>query len=298
MEPQQTAETTIHTLTNRIDRLVHHPRFTTTILCLILLNAVLLGLETYPSIYGSYHHLFFWMDQFLLWVFTLEVILKIIAARPWYRFFQDGWNLFDFLIISSSHLLADAQFVVVLRILRVLRVLRTVSILPALRRLVKTLMATIPSLGNIGILLGIIFYIFGVMGTILFREVAPQYFGSLHLSMLTLFQIVTLDSWSSGIMRPILEQIPWAWIYFVSFVLVGTFVILNLFIGVIVNKVEKVAAEEEELEQLRDEVNLQQEVRQLRDEILAIKTMLGEERETAHNRSDRAETANNKPGNR
>ncbi|MDR6225165.1 ion transporter [Desmospora profundinema] len=274
MEPQRTSISSTPTLIDRIDRFVHHPRFTATILVLILFNAILLGLETYPSIYEPYQNLFHGADQILLWLFTLEVILKIIAARPWYRFFKDGWNVFDLLIIASGHLFADVQFVVVLRILRVLRVLRAISILPALRRLVKTLLATIPSLGNIGILLGIIFYIFSVIGTMLFRDVAPEYFGSMHLSMLSLFQIVTLESWASGIMWPIQQEKPWAWIYFVSFVLVGTFVILNLFIGVIVNKVDQVAAEEEELEKLRKEADLQREVRHLRDEIRELKTMM------------------------
>lgn len=273
MESQRTSPSTIIA---RIDRLVHHPRFTASILVLILLNAVLLGLETYPSIYEPYQTVFYSLDRILLWLFTIEVILKIIAARPWVRFFQDGWNVFDFLIIASGHLLADAQFVVVLRILRVLRVLRAISVLPALRRLVKTLLATIPSLGNIGVLLGIIFYVFSVIGTMLFRDVAPEYFGSLHLSMLSLFQIVTLESWASGIMWPIQEVKPWAWIYFVSFVLVGTFVILNLFIGVIVNKVDQVAAEEEELERLRKETSLQEEIRHLRDEIGELKAMMGQ----------------------
>ncbi|OYD07350.1 ion transporter [Paludifilum halophilum] len=274
MEPQRATRSYPTSFSERINRFVQQPWFTGTILGLILIHAILLGLETYPTIYQSHQDFFHVADKIILWIFTLEVVLKMIAARPWHRFFHDPWNAFDFFIVASGHIFIDVQFVVVLRILRVLRVLRAISILPALRRLVKTLMMTIPTLGNIMILLSIIFYIFAVTGTILFRDAAPQYFGSLHRSMLSLFQIVTLDSWASEIMWPIQEEKPWAWIYFVAFVLVGTFIILNLLIGVIVNKVEKVAAEEEELEELRKEAALQEEIRALREEVQDLKSIM------------------------
>jgi len=191
-----------------IARLVHHPWFSRTILTLILLNAVLVGLETYPVFYQPFRSFFQLADQILLAIFTVEIALRILASNPYHHYFRDGWNVFDFLLIAGSHLLVNAQFVIVLRILRVLRVLRAVTTVPTLRRLVKTLLLTIPSLGNILVLLGIVFYIFGVIGTILFRDVSPEYFGSLHASLLTLFQVITLEAWASDVMRPVMEKAP------------------------------------------------------------------------------------------
>ncbi|SDH90284.1 ion transporter [Alteribacillus bidgolensis] len=224
---------------NNIARLVEHRAFINTVMIFILINAAIVGIETFPAIYENNSSLFYLADRMLLWIFTIEIVLRLIAAKPMLGFFKSSWNWFDFLIVFAGHVFAGAHFVTVLRILRVLRVLRAVSIIPSLRRLVDALLLTIPALGNIMILMSIIFYIYAVIGTMLYQEIAPEYFGNLQLSLLTLFQVVTLESWASAVMRPIFEQSPMAWIYFVSFVLVGTFVIFNLFIGVIVNNVEK-----------------------------------------------------------
>lgn len=132
----------------------------------------------------------------------------------------------------------------VLRILRVLRVLRAISIIPSLRKMVNALLLTIPSMGTIMILLGLFFYVYAVIGTTLFASISPEYFGSLHRTLLTLFQVITLESWASGVMYPILEQDPSSWWYFVTFILIGAFVIINLFVGVVVNNVEEASREE------------------------------------------------------
>ncbi|WP_091271107.1 ion transporter [Alteribacillus persepolensis] len=223
----------------KIARLVEHRAFLATIMIFIVINALIVGLETYPRLYQDYTSVFYALDRVLLWIFTIEIILRMIAAKPALSFFKGTWNWFDFLIVFAGHVFAGAHFVTVLRILRVLRVLRAISVIPSLRRLVDALLLTIPALGNILILMGIIFYIYAVIGTMLYQDIAPEYFGNLQLSFLTLFQVVTLESWASNVMRPIFEQEPLSWIYFVSFVLVGTFVVFNLFIGVIVNNVEK-----------------------------------------------------------
>lgn len=250
-----------------IQRIVSHRAFTSVILSLIMVNAIIVGLETYPSLYGAYTEWFFIADYVLLWIFTIEIAMRFIAARPSKDFFKNSWNWFDFLIVSAGHLFAGAHFITVLRILRVLRVLRAISVIPSLRRLVDALLMTIPALGNIMILMSIIFYIFAVMGTMLFAGVAPEYFGNLQLSLLTLFQVVTLESWASGVMRPIFAEVWWSWIYFVSFILVGTFIVFNLFIGVIVNNVEKANEEEKE-----EEANT--ELKELRQEVSEMKAML------------------------
>lgn len=252
-----------------------HRWFTHIIIGLILFNAVLLGLETVERWYSQYFHWFHFFDQLLLWVFTLEIIIRLLSyRRPW-TFFKDGWNIFDFVIVASGHILTGAPFVTVLRILRVLRVLRAFSVIPSLRRMVNALLMTIPALGNILLLMSLIFYIFGVAGTVLFREASPEYFGTLGRSLLTLFQVVTLESWASGVMRPLLAQVPWSWIYFVSFVLIGTFVIFNLFVGVIVNNVDR--AEEEEMKaalQLSGELSDEEHTKLMRIEFKEMKKQM------------------------
>lgn len=250
-----------------IQQIVHHRFFTGTIITLIMINAIVVGLETYPALYSQYKELFFAIDYALLWIFTIEILMRLLAARPTSSFFKNSWNWFDLIIVASSHIFIGAHFITVLRILRVLRVLRAISVIPSLRRLVDALLLTIPSLGNIMILMGIVFYIFAVMGTMLFASIAPEYFGNLQLSLLTLFQVVTLESWASGVMRPIFAEAWWSWIYFVLFILVGTFIIFNLFIGVIVNNVEK-ANEEEKTAETNSELTA------LRQEVAELKTML------------------------
>ncbi|ADH99729.1 ion transporter [Salisediminibacterium selenitireducens] len=263
----------------RIHHIVEHNWFQGIIITLILFNAVIVGLETYPGIYAEYRSFFWSADTALLWIFTVEIAMRLFAAKPFSSFFKSSWNWFDFLIVSAGHIFVGAHFVTVLRILRVLRVFRAISVIPSLRRLVDALLMTIPSLGNIMLLMGIIFYIFAVIGTMLFQTVAPEYFGNLQLSLLTLFQVVTLESWASDVMRPIFDELWWSWIYFVLFVLVGTFVIFNLFIGVIVSNVEKSeTSEKEAATAIRDEAQTE-EIRALRGEIEELKALIKQDRQ-------------------
>lgn len=247
--------------------LVNHPAFISSIIGLIIFNAVIIGMETYPSLYHQYKDWFYYSERVLLWIFTVEIVIRVLASRPKRSFFKNGWNLFDFFIIASGHLLMGGYFVSVLRVLRILRVLRTITVIPSLQKMIMALLKTIPALGNIIFLMGLIFYIFAVMGTMFFKEIAPEYFGTLHMSFLTLFQVVTLESWASGVMRPILAEAPWSWAYFVAFILVGTFIVINLFIGVIVNNMQ-LAHEEMCKENTKDEMAL------LREEIAELKTLI------------------------
>jgi voltage-gated sodium channel len=256
---------------NWCKRIVSHPLFTWSITLLILINAVVVGLETYQGVYGQHASTFHLIDVIILWLFTVEITLKLVAARPTLRFFKDGWNVFDFIIVASGHLFVGNQFLTVLRILRVLRIFRTISVIPSLRRLVNALLLTLPSLGTIMILMIIVFYIYSVIGTVLYRHVAPDYFGTLQHTALTLFQMVTLESWASGVMRPVMEQAPWSWVYFVTFILVGTFIVLNLFVGVIVNNFQRVEAAEKELEEGYGNEQLKQEMILLREEFKDLK---------------------------
>nr|WP_307794922.1 ion transporter [Alkalihalobacillus sp. BA299] len=270
MSQQSIEKKQLHRISEYCTKIVDHKAFTTTIITFIVINAIVVGVETYPAVYQTYTSWFYYADITLLWIFTIEIALRMIAARPTYSFFKNSWNWFDFLIVAAGHVFAGAHFITVLRILRVLRVLRAISVIPSLRRLVDALLLTIPALGNIMILMSIIFYIFAVTGTMLFANVAPEYFGNLQLSLLTLFQVVTLESWASGVMRPIFAEVAWSWVYFVVFILVGTFIVFNLFIGVIVSNVEKANQDENE----NEEDETKNEVRELRKEIAELKEIM------------------------
>ncbi|GEN44390.1 ion transporter [Alkalibacillus haloalkaliphilus] len=255
-------------------QIVEHRAFQPTIITLIVLNAIIVGLESYRGLYDTYGNWFLRIDTIILTIFALEIVIKLIAARPTTNFFKDGWNVFDFLIVASSFIFMGSPFVTVLRILRVIRVFRTISMIPSLKKIVNALIMTLPSLGTILILLSIMFYVFSVMGTFLFRDVAPEYFGNLQLTLLSLFQIITLESWASNIMRPIQEEFWWSWIYFVTFILSGVFIVLNLFVGVIVNNFEKI--EKMENDELPEGDDLQEEVYLLRQEIKDLKDAVKE----------------------
>ncbi|TFB18860.1 ion transporter [Filobacillus milosensis] len=252
--------------------IVEKKAFQNFIILLILANAVLIGMETYPSIYNQYGSILNVLDIIILAIFTIEIGLKLIASEPSSKFFRDGWNVFDFLIVAFSYIFVGSSFVTVLRILRVLRLFRTISVVPSLRKLVNALLMTLPSLGTIMLLLGIVFYIFSVIGTVLYSEVSTEYFGTIQHTALTLFQMITLESWASGVMRPVMEEAPYSWIYFVTFILAGSFVVLNLFVGVIVNNFEKV--EKMELGQDNGEEELKQEISHLRTEIKELKELV------------------------
>lgn len=240
--------------------IVEHPYFSKTIMLVIILNALLIGLETYPSIYNSNVELFRTLDNVVLLIFIVEMVLKLSAYR--FEYFRDGWNLFDFGIVMLSIVFINTNIVSVLRIVRVLRILRTITAFPSLRRLVKVLFMSVPAMGSTLFLIGILFYIYAIIGTFFFSSVAPQYFGNLQLSFLTLFQVFTLDSWASLIFRPIFESISWSWIYFSSFILLTAYIFVNLFFGELVNNAQKIAEDTEE----DKEDDLQKELRELKEQ--------------------------------
>ena len=209
------------------------------ILGIIIFNALLLGLETSQVVMAKAGKLLVTLDTFCLGFFVVEIAMKLVVLR--FTFFRSAWNIFDFLIIGIS-LLPSAGPLSILRSLRVLRVLRLVANLPRLRMIIESILLSLPSIGWISALLLIVFYIFSVLVTTLFGHSFPEWFGSLGSSMYTLFQMLTLDSWSSGITRPIMKQFPYAWMLFVPFVLISAFIVLNVFIGIIVSAMGEVAA--------------------------------------------------------
>jgi voltage-gated sodium channel len=201
----------------------------------IAVNAITLGLETSSAIMAEYGAILSILDRTALAIFVAEIVLKLIAYR--HRFFVDGWNVFDFLIVGVTLLPAGGNLSV-LRALRILRVLRLLSIVPQLKRVVAALFGALPGMGAIGMVLLLMFYVSGVLSTKLFGESFPEYFGSLGASIYSLFQVMTLESWSMGIVRPVMEVYPWAWLFFVPYIVLVTFMVLNLFIAIIVNSMQ------------------------------------------------------------
>ena len=229
---------------------------------LILFNGVLIGLETskdFVEQYGGWLHL---GNDIILGVFIIEVVLKLAAVSPRFGlYFGNGWNLFDFTVVVLSLIPATGEFALVARLIRVLRVLRLVSAVPQLRLVVATLVRSIPSMGHVIMLMSILFYIYAVTGFHLFHEHDAEHWGTLGAALLTLFQMVTLEGWVE-VMDTALEAHPWSWVYFVSFILIGTFVMLNLFIAVVINNLD--ASKAAELEELRDPVTHDEVLRELK----------------------------------
>ena len=223
------------------------------IISLILVNAALLGLETSTRVMQLAGPLLTAANTAILGVFVLEIGIKLVAFGP--RFFRSGWNCFDFVIIGIS-LVPASESLSVLRALRILRMLRLLSQVERLRQIVESLMRALPGMGWTALLLLLVFYIFAVMGTELYGEAWPEYFGTLGASMFSLFQIMTLESWSSAIARPMLARDPTVWLYFVPFILVSSFMVLNLFIAIIVSATQSIHADEEsgERRQILEEV--------------------------------------------
>lgn len=215
----------------------------------ILLNAAVIGLGTSEALSARYGALLQGANHLFLGIFVMEALVKMAAHHPRiHRYFADGWNLFDFIIIVVSLVPATGTLATIGRLARLMRVLRLISTLPELRLIVSTLMRSIPSMFNVVMLLSIIFYMYGVAGYHLFHDVDPVHWRNLGISLLSLFRIVTLEDWTD-IMYAALEVHWWAWIYFVSFVVVGTFVVVNLFIAVVLNNLDE--AKQERLQALQ-----------------------------------------------
>ncbi|WP_208009803.1 ion transporter [Nesterenkonia sphaerica] len=201
------------------------------VIAVILLNAVVLGMETSPALMNAFGGVLIGIDAACLAIFVLEISLKLVAFG--WRFFRSPWNVFDFVVVGIALVPAGAGFEV-LRTLRVLRVLRLISALPQLRKVVSALLHAVPGILSTGALLALIFYVASVMATTFFRDTLPEYFGSFGASLFSLFQIATLSSWET-IVRPAMDEHPWAWAFFIPFIILAAFTALNLIIAVIVD---------------------------------------------------------------
>jgi len=217
--------------------------FNAFVTAVIVVNALTLGLETSPAVVAAIGPLLHFVDAAALWIFTGELLLKLHVYRS--KFFKDGWNLFDLAIVTIAWVPAAGPLSV-LRALRIMRILRLISIVPSMRNVISALFNALPGMGSIVTVLMLVFYIAAVMATNLFGGQFPEWFGNVGASMFSLFQIMTLESWSMGIVRPVMEVYPYAWVFFVPFIIVTSFTVLNLFIALIVNSMQMLNAEKSE----------------------------------------------------
>ncbi|AOS43999.1 Ion transport protein [Lacunisphaera limnophila] len=229
-------------------RLVAHRVFQGFIIGVILLAGVLAGVETDPALVTAWSPWLHWLNRAILAVFTLEILLKLTACgREPRRYFADGWNVFDCLIVALCFLPAAGPFAAVLRLSRVLRLLRLVSALPKLQLLVGALLKSLSAMGYVSLLLALMFYVYAVAGVHLFGQADPADFGSLPAALFTLFRVVTLDNWGDAFER-VATAVPGlvVTLYFVTFIVLGTMIILNLFIGIVMNSMAEMHRELEE----------------------------------------------------
>jgi voltage-gated sodium channel len=255
----------------RLVRFLEQPRFEAFIVAVIVVNAVSLGLETIPPVMAAIGPALLVIDTIALGIFVVELTLKMVAYGG--SFFRRGWNWFDLIIVGIALVPAQSGLSV-LRAFRILRVLRLVSVLPSMRRVVQALLAAIPGMGSVLALMTLVFYVFAVMATKLFGPTFPDWFGTLGASLYSLFQIMTLESWSMGIVRPVMEVHPEAWAFFVPFILLTTFAVLNLFIAIIVNAMQE-SHQADETTHEADQRELLAELRGLRDEVRSLHARIG-----------------------
>jgi len=265
--------------------LMHHRTTQRIVILLILLNAVTLGMETSPRLVAAYGDFLHQADQTILGFFIIEMIFRITAHGP-KKFFSDPWSLFDFFVVAIA-LIPNSGELSILRTLRILRVLRLISTVPAMRRVVSALIASVSGMLSVGAILLILYYIFAVVATHLFSGYSDEYFGSIGQSMFTLFQVMTLESWTS-IARPLMQTHPYAWIFFVVYILTSTFTMLNLFVGVMVNTMGNVTSGDDEsaegvkpppvilneLHILDSEKKIMSEIAELRKQLADLQTLL------------------------
>jgi voltage-gated sodium channel len=226
-------------------RIANNPRFQHLILGVIVVGAIVIGMETSATLTARYGAALVALEMLIQTIFVAEIAIRILAYGPRpLLFFRNGWNLFDFVVVAASLLPQAGAFAMVARLGRLMRVTRLVSVFPELRLIIGTMVRSIPSMGHVIVLLTLLLYVYAVLGFHFFREADPAHWGSLGAALLTLFQMLTLEGWVE-IQDAVLGTNQWAWMYFSSFVLVAVFVVVNLFIAVVINNLEAVKHEQQ-----------------------------------------------------
>jgi voltage-gated sodium channel len=230
-------------LFNWCRRLVADPRFQRTIVGLIVINALVMGLETWPALAARWSQTFSLVNAVVQTLFVAEIVVRVLAhgQRP-LEFFRNGWNVFDFSVVALSLLPAAGPLANIARLARVLRVGRLISGVPELRLIIETMLRSIPSMAHIVLLVTLLIYVCGVIGHHLFAKVDPEHWGTLGRAAQTLFVVITLEGWVE-LMAASVDATPWAWLYYVTFIVIAVFVVINLFIAVVLNNLEKVRSE-------------------------------------------------------
>ncbi|MEM1383690.1 MAG: ion transporter [Pseudomonadota bacterium] len=249
------------------------------ILAVIVLNAITLGLSTSQSVYEAIGPFLYLVDTLVVTIFVIEIGLKLFAYGL--GFFRSSWNIFDLFVVLIS-VTPQTENLSALRGLRVIRAMRILSVVPQMRSVVKALFDALPGMGAVVVMLGIVYYVFAVIATMIYGETHPQWFGTIGESLYSLFQIMTLESWSMGIVRPVMEAHPNAWAFFVPFIVTTAFAVLNLFIGLLVNTMQSAVEEEteRELDRMREVLQvenaaLSSQIQALHDEVRALRTERG-----------------------
>lgn len=250
------------------------------ILSVIILNAIVLGLLTYPQLNAKYGNILQFTCDLCVIIFTIEMIIKLFVYKK--TFFKDGWNNFDFILVAISWVPTGGVFSSfrAFRVLRALRALRLITRLQKLKIIVQAIIESIPNVAWACVLLLLIFYIFSIMGTTMYAENFPKYFGTIGKSMFTLFQIMSLDDWATELARPISHVYPFAWFYFISFILVSSFIVMNVIVGVIVNAISEISEHSKKLKsikKLQKSTTLEKELNKLKKQLNIVEKLIDEE---------------------
>lgn len=271
---------------DRVKKFVEGRLFQNFILIVIVLNASIMGIQTAQGLPGGVKEALAAVDAVCLWIFVAELLLKLAVHRM--RFFRDGWNLFDLLVVLLS-LFSDLSFFSAFRVFRIFRVMRSLKTLKSLRgfrlvsgmkelrMIVEAIGRSIPGIFWSGMLLMLVYYIFSIMGTTLFGGSFPAWFGDMGKSFYTLFQVMTLESWSMGISRPVMDVFPWAWAYFVPFVLCTSFLIMNVVVGIVVNAISEVSEEQGSHERQEPKGGLETELADLKEQLARVEELINKQ---------------------
>jgi voltage-gated sodium channel len=265
----------IGTVSGWFHRLETNPLTEHAIMLLIIVNAIVLGLETSAMIMASFGPLLEALDKLILAIFVVEIAARIVVHR--WSFFRDRWSVFDFVVVGIAMVPATNAFSV-LRALRILRALRLITAIPTLKRVSAGLLASLPGMGSILFLIGLLYYVFGVLATTLFGQDHPNLFGSLPTALWTLFTVMTLEGWVNDVAIPVMQTHPYAWVFFIAFIVVTTFMVLNLFIGVVVNAMQEEAmkAEAAERDMIHEEATpILTAIKSLRAEVAELRAEIG-----------------------
>ena len=261
-------------MNSRIRSFIESNFFSKFIIYLIVLNGITMGLETSKTFMLSYETYTTMFNHIVITIFTIEIILRVYIYRL--SFFKDPWSLFDFFVVAISLVPTSGGFEI-LRTLRVLRLFRLVTAVPQMKKVVAALVSVIPGMLSVIALMTLFFYISAIMATQLFKEEFPQWFGTLGESFYTLFQVMTLESWSMGIVRPLMETYPYAWVFFIPFIFIVTFIMINLVVAIIVDAMAVLNQKEEQhlIDEVQaNETHINDEIKSLREEIRELKVLL------------------------